>query len=42
MPIKDLTTELDTGLYLKTQRSNRDLATELESRSNMELSDILG
>ena len=32
---------LDTGLLLKAKMPIRDLTTELESRSNMESSDIL-
>ena len=32
---------LDTGLLLKAKMPIRDLTTELESRSNMGLSDIL-
>ena len=32
---------LDTGLLLKAKRPIRDLNTELESRSNMDPSDIL-
>ena len=41
-PIRDITTELDTGLHLKTKMPIRDLTTELESRSKMEPSYILG
>ena len=32
---------LDTGLLLNAKRPTRDLSTELESRSNMDPSDIL-
>ena len=35
------TIALDTGLLLKAKMPIRDLTTELESRSNMESSDIL-